>query len=376
MTKNGRLRRGTDGTTAGKRFAVQGIISSTPSRVKNAACNRHAKWRLLAKSFSGFRSGLIFDHSRETGRKSVRLSIIANPWAGRGRGQALIESFRHDARADGLATRIETTGQPGDGAVLARRLREDSDVIGIIGGDGTVHEVVNGLMPDPLPIVILPVGTGNDFASLMRCPTGFGEMADLIERGYGARFDVLEFPDRFCVNSAGMGFEGLVNRRSHRIRWARGSLLYLIAVFETLASLECPPFSIVTPDGTRLDGRRLLVSIGNGNRTGGAFYLTPEAMPDDGLIDVCVVDAMRWPRVLRLLPKSFSGGHVASPGVEMLRVPSLTIETSPEFPMHIDGELVESAPARMTITTRHRTLPVLCGERQKNPLKHRLEKLL
>ena len=255
-------------------------------------------------------------------------------------------------------------------------MAQDADVLGVIGGDGTVHEVVNGLMPTPIPIVIFPTGTGNDYASMIRCPANIRELSRILERGYGARLDVLAMGDRFCINSAGLGFEGMVNQRSHGIKRIKGSLLYLLAVFQTLSSLSCPSFKIVTSEGEHIEGEKLLVSIGNGNRTGGAFYLTPEASPDDGLMDVCVIEAMSWFHVLRLLPRSFSGGHITRPEVRMLRAAWLTVETSPGYPMHIDGELIESTPSPLSVKVLHRTLPVLCERPDRNVLSHELEKIL
>lgn len=288
----------------------------------------------------------------------------------------MIDALRQHAPALNRDVSIHTTTGPGDGVRIAKEIRGDTDVVGIIGGDGTVHEVVSGLMPDPPPIVIMPSGTGNDYASLFRCPADVTELSEVLERGVGARLDVLKIGERFCINTAGLGFEGMVNQRSHKIKRIKGSLLYLVAVFQTLSSLKCPPFTITTPAGDRYEGNKLLVSVGNGNRTGGAFYLTPDACPDDGLIDVCIVDAMNWGKVLRLLPKSFSGGHTGKRGVRMLRVPSLVIETTAGFPMHIDGELVESAPTRLTIDLIPRVLPVLCKERDDTPLSHPLEQLI
>ncbi len=306
----------------------------------------------------------------------MKLRVIANPQAGRGRGQKLIDAFLEYRSVLGMDVSIALTRAPGDGVQLARELGPDADVVGIIGGDGTVHEVVNGLMPDPRPIVILPSGTGNDFASLFDCPGTPRELASRVRHGIGARVDVLDFGDRFCVNSAGLGFEGQVNQRSHAIRGIHGPPLYLAAVFKTLSSLACPNFTLTFADDTTIDGPKLLVSIGNGNRTGGAFHLTPGASPDDGLIDVCIVEAMRWPSAIRLLPGTFRGRHVHRPAVRMLQTESLTVETAGEHPMHVDGELIEVTPSPLQISVRKRVLPVLCGERTPSPLRHGVDKIL
>jgi YegS/Rv2252/BmrU family lipid kinase len=306
----------------------------------------------------------------------MKIAIVANPYAGRGRARALIDDISAAAPGLGFDVTVALTQGPGDGVRLAAELKPDADVLGVIGGDGTVHEAINGLMPDPIPLVILPAGTGNDFASLVAGPTTLDELVSIVEEGQGARLDVLDFDGRFCMNSAGLGFEGMVNRRSHEIKRLKGSALYLLAVFKTLASIAFPHFDIRTSDGRTLSGDKLLVSIGNGVRTGGGFYLTPNALPDDGLIDVCVIEKMSRLKILRLLPKSMNGSHVDDPKVETFRAEWLEIQTDPSFPMHIDGELIDNAPSTMRISVRRRALPVLCRTDEKNRLKHPVEKIL
>ncbi|MFQ5511469.1 MAG: diacylglycerol/lipid kinase family protein [Candidatus Krumholzibacteriia bacterium] len=300
----------------------------------------------------------------------MRLSVIGNRHSGRGRGAKLIDAFRARAAAADIEIVVAETAGPGDGARLAREAAGSADAVGIIGGDGTVHEVVNGLMPSPVPIAILPAGTGNDFASLFGCAGTPGALIETVTKGRGVRVDVLDLGDRYCVNSAGLGFEGQVNRLSHGIRRIHGPPLYLLAVFKALSSLACPRFKLTLADGSEIGGRRLMVSIGNGNRTGGAFHLTPDARPDDGLVDVCVVDAMGWPRVLGLLPGTLRGRHVRRPEVRMLRTSGLTVETEGRHPMHVDGELVEVTPPVLDVSVLGRVLPVLCSEG------HQLERIL
>jgi diacylglycerol kinase (ATP) len=271
---------------------------------------------------------------------------------------------------------VELTQAPGDGTAIAAELAAISDVIGIIGGDGTIHEAVNGLMPDPIPIIILPTGSGNDFASLVDCPRDPAAFTETLHRGYGARVDVLDLGGRFSVNSIGIGFEGEVNRQSHSIQRLSGTLLYVAAVMKALVSLECPDLSITTAEGARVSGRKLLVSLGNGNRAGGAFYLTPDAYPDDGMIDVCVVDAMSRARMMTMLPRAFNGSHVGRPQVSVLRSGSVEVTAERAYPMHVDGEFVEGAAGTLSVTLRPRALPVLCNANAANRLTHPLEKIL
>jgi diacylglycerol kinase (ATP) len=215
---------------------------------------------------------------------------------------------------------------------------------------------------------VIPTGSGNDLASLVDCPRTPEALARVIEDGWAARLDVLDFGDRYCVNSAGLGFEGLVNRYSHRLAPLGGRTRYALALLRALAEVRCPDFTIVTSRGDEIRGRRLLVSIGNGQRTGGAFRLTPDAFPDDGLIDVCIVDPMSRARMLRILPGATGGSHVTRPEVHMLRVESLAVEATEGYPMHVDGEYVAAGPELREITVRRAALTVLCRRSVRNKL--------
>jgi len=308
--------------------------------------------------------------------EDLKITIIANPWAARGRGGTFIADFQTALRAAGSDADIVLTRGPGDAAELARSLAGNSDVVGVIGGDGTVHEVINGLMPDPPPVVIVPAGTGNDFASLFGCPTTPDEFTKIIDDGFGARVDILDLGERYCANSCGLGFEGQVNQVSHGITRLQGSFLYLAATFKALSSLRTPRFRLRTAEGETAEGEYLMVSIGNGNRAGGAFYLTPGAYPDDGLIDICLVRRMSRLKILALLPRTFRGKHITHRDVSVLRTGQLTIETEGEHPMHIDGELVPVTPSRMDIRLLPRALPVLCKRDHTNRLTHEPEKIL
>jgi len=306
----------------------------------------------------------------------MKIGVVANAHANRGRAHGRIARLRDRFRALGFDVSVELTRAPGDGARIGAELAGEVDVIGIIGGDGTIHEVINGMMPAPRPTFILASGTGNDYASLVRGPRGIEDVVAILERGEGARLDVLDLGDRFCVNSAGIGFEGEANRQSHRIRRLKGPLLYLVAVFKALSAMSHPDYRITAPGIEPIDGKFLMISIGNGNRTGGTFHLTPDAYPDDGLIDVCLVDPVSKPRLVTLLPTTFSGKHVRAREVRMLRVPSLTIEASAAYAMHVDGEFVPDAPLRLDIRVLPRAMPVLCMKDGANQLAHPMEKLI
>ena len=303
----------------------------------------------------------------------MRVTFIANPNAGRGRTEAFIGRHRETLGVDAT---LEWTRAPGHAVELARKARADSDVVCAIGGDGTVHEVVNGLMPDPVPFVVIPVGSGNDFAGMFGFPRTPDELRAVLDARMGIRVDVLECDGRYCANSSGLGLEALVTKKSLGITWLRGLPLYLSAALRALASFDCPPMTIRLDDGEVICGERLMVSVGNGVSAGGGFHLTPDAYPDDGLIDLCIVERMGRSRILRLLPTAIKGGHTTARGVMMRRTPAVAIEAERPFHMHVDGEYLGETTGPLRFRVIPRSLPLLVRGDAPARTERDLEKIL
>jgi diacylglycerol kinase (ATP) len=309
-------------------------------------------------------------------KSNMRVAILANPYAGRGRTRAFGEQLRPELEALGLTATFKWTEKPVEGIELARGLAGDHDILCVIGGDGTVHEAVNGLMPNPIPLVVVPSGSGNDFSKLFPCPRTPQELVETIKTGFGARIDVLDTGVRYCVNSIGIGFEALVTHHSRSIRRLGGVPLYLTAVFKALLSYDTPDLTIELPGGERLTGPRLLVSIGNGICAGGGFYLTPGALPDDGQLELCIVEALNRRRIVRLLPKALNGSHTDKPGVVMRTATAVKISSTAPYHLHIDGEYLGEKRWDLPINILQKSLPVLC-RRDGHPRVHgELEKIV
>jgi YegS/Rv2252/BmrU family lipid kinase len=288
----------------------------------------------------------------------MRISFIANPTAGRGRTRRMVEAF---ARAVPGESRLLWTERPGHAIALARRAASDSDVVCAVGGDGTVSETVNGLMPQPVPIVVVPTGSGNDFASMVDAPRDADELVRVLKDGVGRRLDVMNCGERWCANSIGIGFEAMVTYHSLTIRNLRGLPLYLLAVGKALSSYESIRYHIQIDDDT-IDADCLLVSVANGPRAGGGFYLNPAAIPDDGLIDVFLAPRMpRW-RMLTILPRTLRGAHTGVRGLVFRRGARVTIAADAPFPLHVDGEYLGRRDSPLSLSLVPRVLPVLCKQ--------------
>jgi YegS/Rv2252/BmrU family lipid kinase len=306
----------------------------------------------------------------------MRVAILANPYAGRGRTRSFGEQFKSELEALGLSITFKWTTKPVEGIGIARDMAGSHDILCVIGGDGTVHEAVNGLMPNPIPLVVVPSGSGNDFSKLLPCPRTARELLETIESGLGTRLDVLDTGVRYCINSIGIGFEALVTRHSRSIRRLSGVPLYLTAVFKALLSYDSPDLAIELPGGERITGPRLLVSVGNGICAGGGFYLTPDALPDDGRLELCIVEELSRRRILSLLPKAMNGSHTDKPGVVMRTAPAVKISSTVTYHLHIDGEYLGEKKWQLPIKILNKSLPVLCRPDGQPRLQNELKKII
>ena len=290
----------------------------------------------------------------------MRIAVIANPNAGRGKTRRFIDRISADLDGFGHDVSMHITSEPGHAEELARSLATDNDIIAAAGGDGTVHEIVNGLMPDPIPLVIIPLGSGNDIARVINCPRDAAQMLGAVDEGLGLRLDILDLGFRYCINSAGIGFEAQVTVAGRRSKRLRGIPLYLTAAFKALVRPERLACRITLGTGDVIEGEKLMISIGNGVSAGGGFFLTPNAYPDDGLADICVVDPMNRVRIMEMLPKVMRGKHTKNRSVKMRRVQSLSLESSEPCHLHIDGEYFGREKTRLNVAVIKRTLPLIC----------------
>ncbi len=287
--------------------------------------------------------------------------FVVNPRAGRGRGAVVAEELPGRLAALGRTGEVVLTEGPRDGVRIAREAAERCGLVVAVGGDGTAHEVVNGLAGTDATFGVIPIGSGNDLAHALGIPDDVDRAIETLASGREERIDLGRYDDGWFANSLGLGFEAQVTIESQKIHRLRGFAIYLWAVVQALAHLRCPDL-VIRADDRVLEGRRLLVCIGNGPRVGGGFYLTPDARPDDGLFDICLVNEMGRMSVMTTLPKAISGTHGNDPRVEMLRAATIEIESSEGFPFHVDGEVIDIRRKRLRIEMHPKMLKVIAGE--------------
>jgi len=292
----------------------------------------------------------------------MRAFVVVNPAAGGGRTAGLWPSLRERFEAAGIEIVARTTGGPGDAIAIARGAVDDGwPLVVAVGGDGTVNEVVTGVMAagnTDAAVGIVATGRGRDVCrnlGLARDPVaavgrlGSGDDvrvdAGVLTRGDGRT--------HYFINAAGIGFDAAVAARTAQTRGGR--LPYLRATVAALAAHD-PVTLTLGLDGRSRTKRVTAVMIANGAHIGGGMNVAPGADPTDGRLDVVVIGAKSRAGLLAWLPTLYWGGHVRSKDVTVTRASTVTIDATPPAPVHVDGEPLGTTP--VTISIRPRALRV------------------
>lgn len=296
----------------------------------------------------------------------MRYVIIANPRAGSGRGDVARRIVEAELRQAGVRYDLFVTEGPGDAERLAREWAGNGARLVAVGGDGTLHEVGNGLMQhilerggaggalagqEPPTLGWIPAGTGNDLARTLRIPKSPRQALALILAGTARVVDVGQVNGRCFFNVSGVGFDARVAEAVGRLAARRGRMAYALAALRLLPRLQNPPLTLRAGD-VQLCDRILLVAVGNCRYYGGGIQICPRAREDDGLFDICVAGDLGRLEVLRALGASFRGAHLGLPKVAYHTAAEVEIEGPDDVLVHADGQIVGRLPARYRMLPR------------------------
>ena len=292
----------------------------------------------------------------------MKTVVILNPAADHGRSQRLAELIPEWSRQIGRSDLWITDG-PGQATALAKSAVDQGyELVIAAGGDGTVHEIVNGLVQEdtsPLPLGIIPWGSGNDYAFGLNLAEDPAEAYRRIFDGSQRTVDLARLADdrgrsELAMNGVGIGFDATVSIQTRTITRVHGFAMYMLAVLRTIALYYQTPRLKIRFDDQMVEQRMLMLSVGIGPRIGGGFLLTPDAIFHDGLLDSCAVNPIGRLTMMRLLPKAMTGQHITSKHVVMRRSHSIEINSNMALPIHADGEIFayhEDDVRRLTITS-------------------------
>jgi diacylglycerol kinase (ATP) len=293
--------------------------------------------------------------------------IIVNPIAGNGRAHGLAPRIRAWLDQHGVSARLLETRERGHAERLASTAGDlGHDRVVVVGGDGTIQEVVNGLLTaarasgNGVPALgAIPGGNGNDLVRDLALPldpmaalvVALGEETRPIDVAVASGADGRL---RHFAVAGGVGFDAKVAHvmYGHRMPWQRGQAGYFLSTFLELLRFRNHRLrlTIAAHDGEReIERTSLLVAFANGPYYGGGMQICPGADPSDGLLDVCVAgDLSRW-EALRLLPGIYKGAHVGHPKVEFVRARSIRFDGDDGTLVHLDGEPFGAIPVTIDL---------------------------
>lgn len=287
--------------------------------------------------------------------------VILNPVANREAAGRAAESLARWTETHNAA--LSVTSHPGHAVALARKIAETGcRLIVAAGGDGTVHEVINGLMQVPSStrpgLGIVPLGSGNDFAATAGVPRDAESALRLLVEGGEQPVDVgrIRRPDggwEWWNNTVGVGFDAAVNHRTRRIRNLSGFPVYMAATLQTMALQHRPCRMRLRCDGDETVRQILMLTIANGPREGGGFIVTPEACINDGQLDILHVGPLSRRSMLRLLPRVLQGTHAGFPQVRFQRATRIDASFENPLPVHADGEMLSVEGMRRITVELH-----------------------
>lgn len=283
-----------------------------------------------------------------------RTLLIANPAARHGETEALIpvvELLLKDVPHD---TRV--TQRMGHAAEIAASAAEYDTVVAV-GGDGTVHEVLNGLMSIPeqdRPVLgLLPTGSGNDTRRTLGVSTDLSRATIELATGTVRRFDVGLVNGVYFNNSFAAGLDAKVTAKAVEYKETKrrsGLWLYLTALMHVLfTDLSSFKLSIAWDGAEPVAVDTLIIAVTQGPTYGGGFFITPDADPGDGLFDVCTIDPLSLPEALVRLPFVIAGKHTRMKPVHMSRHSSIIIQCDRPLPAQVDGEVLLEARYEITM---------------------------
>lgn len=288
------------------------------------------------------------------------LLVIANPRAGHGRGARRAAELERALAAAGLPFTLARTDGPGDATALAAAA---TGTVIAVGGDGTVHEVLNGL---PLragalgPLAVLPAGSGDDFARNAGFPRAAAALVERLRAGRPRAIDFgtatydceLGTVHRRFANNAGLGFEADVVAAAAAARWLRGQPLYVAATLQAVRSQRPIDCGLQCTNGTASVTTQLpllFASACNGPRVGGGLRFAPDARLDDGRLDLLQVTAASRRATLALLWRLLRGRHVRDPRVRLGQWTRVVLQPTAPMPLAMDGELVARSVRRLEL---------------------------
>ena len=290
----------------------------------------------------------------------MRLKLIYNPAAGRGRAKHHAGEVEHHLRLLGADVEPYASTSPEDMTrAAADSSRNAYDRVVVCGGDGTLNLALRRFDLASSTLALIPLGSGDDFERVNGIPRDVPGACAVAVHGAVREVDVAIANDLRYAGVAGLGFDSEVARYAReKVKHIHGSAVYFYAILRVLPSFK--------PRWVRIDGRDeeiMFAVFGNSPQYGGGIKITPRALLDDALLDACIVHRTSRFQLLKTLPRAYTGRHVHSAFVETRRGREFTVESESPMDVYADGEPLTTTPVRFGIAREKLRIavPLECG---------------
>jgi YegS/Rv2252/BmrU family lipid kinase len=278
------------------------------------------------------------------------MCLIVNPAAGGGRAGRIAPAAERALRAHGIELRREDTRDLEHARELAAAAAAREEAVIALGGDGLIGALADALRHTPGSVLgVIPGGRGNDLARVLAIPTEPEAAAAIIAAGHTRPLDLGVVEDRAFVGIASAGFDSDANRIANEAPAWLGQLVYAYGALRALIAWRPARFELeLDPPGERRTYTGYTVGACNSRAYGGGMLAAPDALLDDGQLEVTILeDVSRWAFLTRILPKVFKGTHVHEPGVQVFRARELLLSADRPFTMYADGDPIGELPVRV-----------------------------
>lgn len=274
--------------------------------------------------------------------------MIANPVAGRGI-QRQVQSALDVLDGGPYQVELHWTNAAGHAVALARQAaQEQVDLVVVVGGDGTLNEVINGLATTETPLGIIPVGTVNCFALETGIPQDARRAARLLLESQPRRIHLGQAGERYFALMAGIGFDAdVVYSVNARLKRRLGKIAYILRGMVYLFQFSPPPLQLILDQNERLEGYGVV--IGNMRHYAGRFYVTPHASFDLEELDVCLFQGQGIRAVIRSVREVISGKHLMNPEVVYRKAREIQVTSERPACVQVDGEYYGKTPLHFRI---------------------------
>ena len=286
-----------------------------------------------------------------------KLCFLVNPKAGKQRSEAIVREIKDVLVQKNIEFHFFNSDKEGS---ISEFIQTENltgfDGICVLGGDGTINEAINGLMSSgqsqSIPLGIIPIGSGNAFAETLGELDPIKALKNILS-GASSLIDVFKIDNRektfFAINIIGWGMAAEVNILAEKLRWM-GGIRYSVASLVTVMRMKQKHLK-ANLGKSNIEGKALFFLALNNVHTGKGMQMAPNAILDDGLIDIIFVSNASKLRVLKIFTQLFSGTHIKDPHVDYSQITSFDIETEND-PLNIDGENTGVSPIKVELINK------------------------